>query len=72
MPLRFGIAVIISLAEVCAVIGGIVALCIFVPYFYWATVVMQIGCVISIVVRNDNPEYKVPWLIVVLIVHVVG
>lgn len=72
VPLRFGIAVIISLAEVCAVIGGIVALCIFVPYFYWATVVTQIGCVISIVVRNDNPEYKVPWLIVVLIVPIAG
>ena len=72
IPVRYIFAVLITLFEVLAMIGAVVALCIFVPYFYlfaWAT---EIACVIAIIASNDNPEYKIPWLLFVLILPIVG
>ena len=72
IPVRYIIAVLITAFEVLAVLGIVVALCYYVPYFYllaWAT---EIGCVIKIIASDDNPDYKVPWLMFVLIVPIAG
>lgn len=72
IPVRYIIAVLITVLEVLAVIGIVVALCYYVPYFYllaWAT---EIGCVIRIISSDDNPDYKVPWLLFVLIIPIAG
>lgn len=72
IPVRYVIAVLITAFEVLAVLGIMVALCNYVPYFYllaWAT---EIGCVIKIIASDDNPDYKVPWLLFVLIVPIAG
>lgn len=70
IPVRYIIAVLITAFEVLAVLGIVIALCYCVPYFYllaWAT---EIGCVLKIIASDDNPDYKVPWLMFVLIVPV--
>ncbi len=72
IPVRYIIAILLTALEVLAVIGIVVALCRFVPYFYllaWAT---EIGCVIKIIASDENPDYKVPWLLFVLIVPIAG
>ncbi len=72
IPVRYAVAVLITVLEVLAIIGIVVVLCYFVPYFYllaWAT---QIACVIRIIAGDDNPDYKVPWLLFVLILPVAG
>lgn len=72
IPVRYIIAVAITLLEVLAVIGIVVVLCRYVPYFYllaWAT---EIFCVIRIIASDDNPDYKVPWLLFVLIIPIAG
>ena len=56
----------LTIAEVAAIIGIMIALCYYVPYFYllaWAT---EIACVINIVSSDDTPDYKIPWLLFVL------
>ena len=58
--------------EVCAVVAITVALCYYVPYFYIAAWLTEIFCVLSIISSDNNPEYKVPWLLVVLLVPVAG
>lgn len=58
--------------EVAAIIGIMVALCNYVPYFYllaWAT---EIACVVRIIASDDNPDYKIPWLLFVLILPIAG
>jgi len=72
IPVRYIISGIITLLEVLAVIGIVIALCIYVPYFYLAAVMTQISCVIRIIASDDNPDYKVPWLLFVLIIPIAG
>lgn len=72
IPVRYIIAVLITLLEVLAVIGIVVAFCYYVPYFYLAAWATEIGCVIRIIASDDNPDYKVPWLLFVLIIPIAG
>ncbi|MBQ8689377.1 MAG: cardiolipin synthase [Clostridia bacterium] len=72
IPVRYIIAVLITVLEVLAIIGIVAALCYFVPYFYIAAWITEIFCVIRIISSDDNPDYKVPWLLFVLILPVAG
>ena len=72
IPFRYIIAVLITAFEVLAVLGIVVALCWYVPYFYILAWLTEIGCVIKIIASDDNPDYKVPWLLFVLIVPIAG
>lgn len=72
IPIRYIIAVLITLLEVLAVIGIVVAMCMYVPYFYLAAWATEIFCVIRIIASDDNPDYKVPWLLFVLIIPIAG
>ena len=72
IPVRYIFAVFITLLEVVAVISIVIALCYYVPYFYIAAWATEIFCVIRIIASDDNPDYKVPWLLVVLIIPIAG
>ena len=72
IPVRYILAFALTVFEVAAIIGIVIALCYYVPYFYllaWAT---EIACVIHIIASDDNPDYKVPWLLFVVVVPVAG
>lgn len=72
IPVRYIIAVLITLLEICAIIGIVVACCYYVPYFYIAAFLTEIFCVIKIIASDDNPDYKVPWLLCVLVLPIAG
>ncbi len=72
IPVRYIIAVLITLLEVLTIIGILAALCYHIPYFYLAAWATQIFCVIRIISSDDNPDYKVPWLLFVLIIPLAG
>lgn len=72
IPFRYIIAVLITLFEVAAIISIVIALCYYVPYFYLAAWATEIACVITIIASEDNPDYKVPWLLFVLILPIAG
>ena len=72
IPVRYILAVLITIFEVLAIIGIVGALCYFVPYFYLAALATEVACVIAIIASNDNPEYKIPWLLFVLILPIAG
>lgn len=72
IPVRYIIAMLLTVLEVLLIIGVVVALCYFVPYFYLAAWATEIGCVIKIISSDDNPDYKVPWLLFVLILPIAG
>ncbi len=72
IPVRYILAAGITVIEIVAIIGIVAALCYFIPYFYIAALVTQIVCVIRIVSSDDNPDYKVPWLLFVMVLPVVG
>ena len=72
VPVRYILAVLITVLEILLIIGIVVACCYYVPYFYIAALLTEIFCVINIVASDDNPDYKVPWLLFVLILPIGG
>ncbi|MBO5023702.1 MAG: cardiolipin synthase [Clostridia bacterium] len=72
IPFRYITAIFITILEVLAVIGIVIACCYYIPYFYIAAWLTEIFCVIKIIASDDNPDYKVPWLLFVLIIPIAG
>ena len=72
IPIRYIIAMLITVMEILTIIGVVVALSYYVPYFYFLCWITEIACVIKIIASNDNPDYKIPWLLFVLILPIAG
>lgn len=72
IPVRFALALLAMIAEVLIMTGIVFALCYYVPYFYLAAWATEIFCVIKIISSDENPDYKVPWLLFVLILPIFG
>lgn len=72
VPFRYIFALSLTIAGILAVIGAVAALCLWVPHFYKLAWVVEIVCVIRIIASDDNPDYKVPWLLFVLILPIAG
>lgn len=72
IPPRLLLSAVIFCFETLAMIGIVLVLCYYVPKFYLLTVVTQIACVIKIVASDDNPDYKIPWLLVVFALPIAG
>lgn len=72
IPVRFIVAILLAILEVVAIIGVVVAMCYYVPYFYLFALATQVFCIIRIIASDDNPDYKVPWLLVVLTIPIAG
>ena len=72
IPGRYIFAFAITLLEVLAIIGIMFALCMFVPYFYIAVGITTFAVELKIIASDDNPDYKIPWMLFVLIIPVAG
>ena len=72
IPVRYYLAFLLLVLETVMVISIVFLLDHYVPYFsvlVWAT---QIGFAVQIIASNDNPDYKLPWLLLMLVVPVAG
>ncbi len=72
IPFRYILAVMITILEIASIIGLMIVICIFVPYFYILCYVTAFACIIKIIASDDNPEYKVPWVLFVLTIPIAG
>ena len=72
IPVRYILALFLAVLETAAVIAVLFLMGKYVPYFYLAMWATEIGCVIHIIACDEAPDYKIPWLLVVLIVPVAG
>ena len=72
IPVRYVFAILITLFEIAAIMAIMIAFCIYVPYFYILCYITSFACIIKIIASDDNPDYKVPWLLFVLVLPVVG
>ena len=72
IPLRYIIALLISVIEIMAILGIVVAFCYRLHWFAVVAGIAHFACVLKIIASDDNPDYKVPWLLLVLTLPVVG
>lgn len=72
IPTRFILAILLTVIEVLSIIGVMVVLALYVPYFYIAIFITEIVVIIAIMVSNNNPDYKLIWLFVVVMIPLAG
>lgn len=72
IPFRYILAMAITVLEVLLIIGIVVVFCYVVPYFYIVAWLTEVICVVKIIASDDNPDYKAPWLLVVLVLPIAG
>ena len=71
IPFRFIFAVALTVIETAMVLAIVIAL-MYVPYFPVLVLLTLISVVLMIINSNDNPDYKIPWLLIVLTIPVAG
>ena len=72
IPVRYLIAVLMAVIEIALIIGIVLLLCYYVPLFFALCVISCTICIVKIISSDDNPDYKVPWLIFVIAIPIVG
>ncbi|MBE6630985.1 MAG: cardiolipin synthase [Ruminococcaceae bacterium] len=72
IPVRYIIAALLTLFSILAIIGIVVALCYFVPYFYLSAYLTAFACLVRLISSDDNPDYKVPWIVFVMVLPIAG
>ncbi len=72
IPIRYIVAMLISLLETVTVIGIVIGLCYFEWWFYVLALLTHGACILKLVASDDNPDYKVPWLLVLMLLPIVG
>lgn len=72
IPIRYIIAVLLTIIETLLIIAIVIFLCIYIPYFWVLSVLTQVGVLSAIVCSNDNPDYKVPWIVIVILLPIIG
>ncbi len=72
IPIRYIFSIIFAVLEIVAIIGVMVLLAMYIPYFYIAILVTVVVLVISIVASDENPDYKIPWIVAVIGLPIVG
>ena len=56
--------------ETVTIVGILVALCCYVPHFYLAVGATMIACVVRTITSDDSPDYKIPWLMCVILIPI--
>ena len=72
IPFRYITAIALVIAETLGVIAIMTLLTVYLPYFFIAELVTQLAVAIAIINRDDNPDYKLPWLFFVMLIPVIG
>lgn len=72
IPIRYIISILLAIFEIVSIIAILVLFAMYVPYFYIAIYITVVAIEIKIIASDENPDYKVPWLIAVIALPIVG
>ena len=72
IPVRYIIAVLMAILEIASIIAILVLLTLYIPYFYIAIYITVIAIEIKIIASDENPDYKIPWMVAVIVLPIVG
>lgn len=72
IPVRFIFAIILIVLETVAVLAITIQCALHIPYFYLAMYATEIFCILKVINSQENPDYKIPWLLVLFCVPVAG
>lgn len=72
IPIRYILAILLAVIETSLVISIVVFLTIFIPYFFIAIIITELFVIVEISISDENPDFKIPWLIVVVFLPIIG
>lgn len=72
IPLRYILSCMLAILEIAMIIAIVFLLTIYIDYFYILLYVTVICIVVKIIGSNENPDYKVPWIVMVIAIPIVG
>lgn len=72
IPVRYIFAILMAIIEIISIIVVLVLLAMYIPYFYIAIYITVVAIIINIISSDENPDYKVPWIVAVIALPIVG
>ena len=72
IPFRYIISIMMAIFEISAIIAILVLLALFVPYFYILIYITVVVIILKIIASDENPDYKIPWIVAVIALPIVG
>lgn len=72
IPFRYILAIFLTILEIAMIVAILLLLIKYIPYFSIAVLLTQIAVVLAIISSSDNPEYKIPWLLCVILLPIIG
>ena len=69
---RYIFAISLTALQLAVIITAVFLLISKIPYLRVAVYLTCLGCVVKIISSPDSPDYKVPWLLFVLIAPIIG
>ena len=72
LPFRYVTAIGCTALALLFSVTGVIALCVFLPRFYFLAFIIQIVCAVTVIASDYNPDYKIPWLLLIMGLPLVG
>lgn len=72
IPTRYILSILLAVLETVLTVAAMVLLIIYIPWLSYAEIAVQIVVAVVIIASDENPDYKLPWILAVLILPVVG
>ena len=72
IPGRYIVSILIAVLETALVVAAVIVIILYVPWLGYAEVAVQIAVAVVITASDENPDYKLPWILAVFILPVIG
>ena len=72
IPTRYIIVILVAILEIILINAAMVLCAMYIPYFYIAIYITVAVVIITIIGSYENPDYKIPWILFVIILPIVG
>ena len=72
IPLRYIISILMAIVEIASIIAILVLLTLLIPYFYISIYITVVVLIIVIISKDENPDYKIPWILAVIVLPIIG
>ena len=72
IPLRYILGILFTILAIASIIAIVLIIALKIPYGYVFLIITEIFVLLHIIGSNVNPDYKIPWILFVILLPVIG
>lgn len=72
IPLRYILGILLTILAIASIIAIVLIIALKIPYGYVLLILTEVFVLLHIIGSNENPDYKIPWILFVILLPVVG